>query len=79
MKPNVTITFDKGDYQEALQEVERLQQHTNRQVLLSPDIHWATFRAFAKEMAKQTETGDVVMPDYYSVHSVNKTTIKRKK
>ena len=79
---DVIIPFGKGAYKEAKELKERLVSlldefdiEVPEEPQVSGDIHWATFRAFARE---QAEAG-TKFPDIYSVYNITRAKITRPK
>lgn len=82
---SVVINLGKGGYEEAKALASRVQELTNSEVKVAGDIHWATFRAFAKKEveafeklpleARQGKTSP--FPDELKVHKVSRAKIKR--
>ena len=79
---DLIIEFGKGNYKQAKELRDRLESLLDEYDIevpsppkVSGDIHWATFRAFAKEQAK----AETKFPDIYSAYSVTKAKITRPK
>ena len=73
---SVVIDLGKGGHDEGKELLDRLQPLLNKHTpVLSESIHWATFRAFAKEQIE----ADEILPENIKVHSFTRATIKRPK
>lgn len=71
---NITIPLGKGtgNLSAAKTLIATLQHYTNQPIELKGDIHWQTFRAFARELVESQETP----PEYLKIHQVDRAKIK---
>lgn len=73
IKTEVSLSFGRGEHDQAIHVVDDLQQHYEN-VALKEDVHPSTLRAFVRE---QMAAGTAVPVDLFHVYPYSKATIKR--
>jgi hypothetical protein len=84
---NIMVPLGKGGHEEAKTLIEVIRPYLNKySPVLDEAIHWATFRAFAKEQiesakadAPEGEEPEKVLPDKIKVHNVMRAKVTRPK
>lgn len=78
VKPKFVVDFEKGQVEEASDLLERMRrEHPDLPIKYEPEIHWATFRAFTKEVI--TTEGEDSVPSFYRFHRSNMAKITSRK
>lgn len=75
IKTEVSLSFGRGERDEAERVVDELQEHYNN-IALKEDVHPSTLKAFVRE---QMAAGTAVPVDLFHVYPYSKATIKRNK
>ena len=75
IKTEVSLSFGRGEHDEAERVVDELQAHYNN-IALKEDVHPSTLKAFVRE---QMAAGTAVPVDLFHIYPYSKATIKRNK
>lgn len=77
VKPKFVVDFEKGEVDAAQAAADAIRrEHPELDVVLTPDIHWSTFRSYTRDLVT---AGDVVLPDFYKYHEANMAKITKRK
>lgn len=75
IKTEVSLSFGRGEHDDAVRVVDELQEHYNN-IALKENVHPSTLKAFVRE---QMAAGTAVPVDLFHVYPYSKATIKRNK
>lgn len=75
--PKFVLGYEKGQVDEAEAMLAQLKEaFPDAPVTYQPEVHWATLRAYTKDVATD---GDTVLPPFYTYHETNISKITSKK